>query len=548
MSSKINSSKGRNTKKKISITRGELENIYMMHFPYTDKKTLKKKNMNTLSREIDESILQTNGSIKRSSKKSQKQNNIIKKSTTKSQERNEEFINTTYNNIDKRYQFINDIIEGKIKITDVRITYPYTITENKALGKRVINNVPCNILSAIEILKGNVKYLSSEKGVTGYPFNICINKEEDCKNIYNQFGIKILPYVIDEDYIDYLCVEEEKEEDDEEEEAILYCSMIDANRPENVESHMLYTLSTFVLNKQTPHIMLPIMSFLCNVTDLIKNYDNPQLDLQDRLDTDDDETKIYDKAVVLITEWANGGDLQRYIRKNMDKWYRINQSELIFSVIFFQLIFTLLVIYERYPQFRHNDLKVDNVLVTEIPSGGFYLYHIDNKYYKIPNVGVQIKLWDFDLSCIKDVIDNYKIIDMSEFGIRDTKNQYYDIHCFLNFLRINTIGENNYNKIPESIQNFWERYIPLKYRGEDEEEDIDYEGGGREEDEEKEEKEENEEEDEEILVYWGRVIPDDEWTTPLKILRKETNNYLFKPFLINREDIDGMEFIDRFNL
>ena len=529
------------SKKKNSYSRKELENIYLQCYPNIKKTTLKKKNMDILCREItlkEESFKQDNEMINKSidktsdmglvklfktprrkhNKKLPKQTKInkISKQPSKKKEYNKniEILNKKYNNINARNQFINNIINGNIKITNIKISYPYKLKKSKTLGKQLTINAPCNILSAIELLKGNVKYLSSEKGVTGYPFNICIDKEKNCKNIDNQFGIKILPYVNNTDYYDNKCINKNKNKNMK--QVILDCSTKDNKRPENVESNMLYTLSSFVLHKKTPHIILPIMSFLCNIKDLLEKYRNSNLDLQDRLI----DEEIYDKSVVLITEWANGGDLHRYIRKNMNNWYRINQSELIFSVIFFQLIFTLLVIYKEYPEFRHNDLKVDNVLVTEIPSGGFYLYHIDNKYYKVPNVGIQIKLWDFDLSCIRGVIDNYKTIDMDEYGIRDTKNQYYDIHCFLNFLRTYTIGKNNYNKIPDDIKNFWRRYIPIKYR---DAENIPY-------------------------VYWFRVIPDDEWTTPLKILRNETENYLFKPFLIDREDINSMEFIDRFNL
>lgn len=299
-------------------------------------------------------------------------------------------------------------------------------------------------------------------------------------------------------------------------QAIEECSMEDPKRPENVESHMIHTLSYFVLNHETPHIMLPIMSFMCDITDLLDNYRNPKLDLLMKMKKDE----VMNKAVVLLTEWANGGDLHAYIKKNMEKWFDSDQDEEIFSVILFQLIFTLLVIYEKYPKFRHNDLKVDNILVTEIRSGGYHLYHIDNKYYKLPNVGIQIKLWDFDFSCIKGFINNTKIKDMEEYGIRYMKNQYYDIHCFLNFLKIYTIGQKNYHMIPDTIQDFLVRYIPVQYRGS---ENSPY-------------------------VYWGRVVPNYEHTTPLKILRNETKKYLFKQFVISKEEMNNTEFIEKFNI
>ena len=44
-----------------------------------------------------------------------------------------------------------------------------------------------------------------------------------------------------------------------------------------------------------------------------------------------------------------------------------------------------------------------------------------------------------------------KVEDMEEYGIRKTRNQYYDLHCFLNYLRLYVIGGEYRNFISKSI-------------------------------------------------------------------------------------------------
>ena len=89
----------------------------------------------------------------------------------------------------------------------IKIDYPYILEENAYTGKSIINNIPCNIFSAIKILKGEIRFLSSEKGVTGYPFKVCLDSKCSPSNI-PKFGIKVLPYVNDRDWVSYDCVRE----------------------------------------------------------------------------------------------------------------------------------------------------------------------------------------------------------------------------------------------------------------------------------------------------------------------------------------------------
>ena len=529
----------RKSKSKRRYKRDDLEKLYQICYPDSQIKDIRNKNMTILCKEIisvadviDESSSYEMLEGKKSSKSSSKSKYRKKTDKTRKMEKNIQIkeLDRLLTNTNARENFINSIINGKILINNIKIDYPYILKENSYTGKSIINNIPCNIFSAIKILKGEIKFLSSERGVTGYPFKVCLDTKCSKINI-PKFGIKVLPYVNDRDWVSYDCVREHQQKIKgtyffKRKEATKECIKIDSKRPENVEAKLLHLLSEFVMNNKTPHIVLPIMNFVCNINDLLKGTS----DISSNVDwlQRDSSNEILGIANVLITEWATGGDLKVFILNNLREWSKTSHCEMIWSSIFFQLIFTLVIIFEKYPNFRHNDLKVDNILVTITDMSpktvGYYLYYVDGKYYSVPNLGFQIKLWDFDLSCIKGVVDNYKTENMQEYGIRDTKNQYYDIHCFLNYLRLWVVGNSNRKYVPENVQNFWRRCIPLKYRY------VEHLPN----------------------VYWSRVIPDDEYLTPLDILRLETDNKsgLFNKFLFKgkENEIFSGNFLNKYNL
>ena len=70
-----------------------------------------------------------------------------------------------------------------------------------------------------------------------------------------------------------------------------------------------------------------------------------------------------------------------YIRKNYKNFKTKHWRS-----IFFQLLSVLAIVQSKYPSFRHNDLKMNNLLVNEIaisPKDNKYFYKINNKYYDI---------------------------------------------------------------------------------------------------------------------------------------------------------------------
>ena len=100
----------------------------------------------------------------------------------------------------------------------------------------------------------------------------------------------------------------------------LYGEMNDIKRPENAELLMIRLLSHFVIKKKTPHIVLPIGTFNTSIepfTELIKN-GNVKKDNEKYLEFLDRYNKgeYHDAVSILMSEWANNGDLLEFVRKH----------------------------------------------------------------------------------------------------------------------------------------------------------------------------------------------------------------------------------------
>lgn len=271
-------------------------------------------------------------------------------------------------------------------------------------------------------------------------------------------------------------------------------------RPENVELLMQKVLSYFVLNNETPHILLPITTFytniklldylmeLCNITD-----ENKKLT---KILTNKNE--YHDTVSILLNEWADAGDLLFFLRR---KYKKLATKE--WRVIFFQIISTLAVIQNKYPSFRHNDLKANNILITRINKDNTkFKYTINNMVFIVPNIGYQIKIADFDFACINKIVDNRKVeLNTGNLlNINQSRNQYYDLHFFFNVLTLEKGFLHDFFKVPEisdKVKIFVRSIVPDEFStGND-------------------------------IVEKGRLLKNVEYTTPLQIL---TTNPFFRGF------------------
>lgn len=322
---------------------------------------------------------------------------------------------------------------------------------------------------AINELGGKLLYIKS--GSTGHTFKgVHPPPNENNKQPY---AVKIVAYPKKENYGD----------------------MYNIKRPENTELLMIRLLSYFVINKQSPHIVLPITTFNTSIkpflsltkSNIVNNKKFEQF--VERYD----KGEYYQNVSILVSEWANGGDLLDYIRKNY-KSMKVKH----WRTILYQILSVLAIIHTKYPSFRHNDMKANNILIHNIDvdeQNKKYLYKINNQTYVVPNIGFQIKLWDFDFACIPGIVDNSKVEAewTNKINVKPEQNRYYDIHYFLNTLTRKGFFPEFWtaDEIPEKVRDFVRRVIPDKYQN------------GK------------------LVSERGRILVNDEYLTPDEILKND---------------------------
>lgn len=296
-----------------------------------------------------------------------------------------------------------------------------------------------DINNMVNQLGENLIYIKS--GSSGHTFKGTIKYKGRTKN----YGVKIVGYP-----------------------KKLYGEPIDIKRPENAELKMINILSEFVLSNKTSHIVLPIASFRTSIKPFIELHTKNIIRNKkyDEFIERYKQNKYYDEASILISEWANSNDLLAFIRKNYKK-----MNVLIWKVFFFQILSVLATIQSKYPNFRHNDLKANNILVQKIRTRhkkNNFVYYINGNLYVIPNIGFQLKLWDFDFATIPGIVDNSKVEHewTNKINVRPKRNQYYDIHFFF----ITLIQKNFFPQfrtstyIPNEIKRFVARVLPHDFR------------------------------------------------------------------------------------
>lgn len=298
----------------------------------------------------------------------------------------------------------------------------------------------CNIEDIFS--KNNYEYCYVKSGATGHTFKITDKRNK------KEYAMKVVAYPKKDDYGYYN----------------------EAGRPENAELMIIKALAYFVYNKKTPHIVLPITTFNTQINHFVdvakNNVSKANAKNQERYKKFVDAYKkkeFEDEVSVLISEWVNGGDLLEYIRKN---YQNITRKE--WRVIFFQILSVLAIIQVKYPTFRHNDLKPNNVLIelTEKNPSEYYCYEFENQKFLIPNVGMSTKLWDFDFACIPNKIRNFKTESKwarEKLNVKPVKHLYYDVHFFFTTFMDPSFFK-NFKDIDPKVIEFVERVVPLKFR------------------------------------------------------------------------------------
>ena len=331
----------------------------------------------------------------------------------------------------------NDVIDSMISSDEENNSSVKKEDIRELLPKKYID-----FNKVVDKLGGRLLYIKS--GSTGHTFKGVHLEKTDRPN----YAVKVVAYPKKENYGD----------------------MYSVSRPENAELMVLKVLSKFVKKNQSPHIVLPITTFYTSIKtftcldkdDIVNNKKYEQFIKRYK------KGDYYPNVSILISEWANAGDLLDYLKKNHDK-FGLRE----WRVIIFQILSVLAIIQNKYPSFRHNDMKANNILLHKISKtptekSNKYRYKINGQKYVVPNIGYQIKLWDFDFACIPGYIDNTKVSAewTDKINIKPIKNRYYDIHYFFctlvykGFLPELMTNPN----VPQEVIKFIEWIIPPKYR------------------------------------------------------------------------------------
>ena len=396
--------------------------------------------------------------------------------------------NQEKDSIPVRIEFIKNLLEG----TDLKtlVNFDETDTENFigrdndlesgdsydtriVLKKRILD-----FKNVITQIGGKLKYIKS--GTTGHTFKGIVN---DIDGSF-EYAVKVVAYP-------------KKEK---------YGSINDTRRPENAEIMMIKLLSYFIVNRQTPHLVIPFGTFNTSISNFVN------LVKCDKIDDKNDRYKEFierfennefnSNVSILISEWSNKGDLLDFLRNN----YKVFTPKH-WKVIFFQMMSVLAIIQSKYPAFRHNDMKANNILINKIDkTRENHKYVVVRTAYRVPNIGYHIKLWDFDFACIPGIVDNIKVESKwtKKINVTPEQNRYYDIHYFFNTLIRKGFFPQILNDdiVPKEVKEFIDRVVPKKYRA-----------------------------DEKYVHEKGRILTNIEYTTPDNLLKYDP---YFEEFRINK--------------
>ena len=221
---------------------------------------------------------------------------------------------------------------------------------------------------------------------------------------------------------------------------------IDNTHPGIVEVLVGKKLSEFVTNNLTPHINCVFRGFTCNI-DKLKGlrtitksdwYNNRIYDKYKEKYYDEFNQKYYKDIMIIFNEIADG-DFKKYFKEREEEKNPLSFDEQL--NVFFCFCYTMVVIVHTLKNYRHNDIKPNNLLYKLVSQEDYNKnnvieYKIFNKSFYLPQLKFVIKLHDFDYSNC-DLYPNKKITNFSglfkEINATPFTNPVYDLHEYINF-------------------------------------------------------------------------------------------------------------------
>ena len=134
--------------------------------------------------------------------------------------------------------------------------------------------------------------------------------------------------------------------------------------------------------------------------------------------------KVYKPMYILEMEKADGS-LEEFIEKLAKK--RWNTIEKALNILFFQIFYTLENIKLIYPDYRHNDLFIRNIILinTNYIDTDYIRYHYKNLVFDVPANIIYIKLNDFGMNDLSSKFYKKNKIDVP--FIKNPHRDYFSI-------------------------------------------------------------------------------------------------------------------------
>jgi hypothetical protein len=218
-----------------------------------------------------------------------------------------------------------------------------------------------------------------------------------------------------------------------------------------LESNIYIKLTDeFILTNKTPHIIGIFKKYYIDDIKII--FPNKCLTIDDELlkNKENNNKKLcylkdsyYQKLLdnklsILVLEKCNdsiSSIIYILLTSKISFKKKIIQFENILYRIIFQLIFTLTLITDKYPNFIHNDLFLRNILANyyyNYNNNDYIEYNLNNKKYYLPANGIYIKINDFGYT-LNILNQNSTLENEIKYSINNSfeiNNKYRDIYTF----------------------------------------------------------------------------------------------------------------------
>ena len=326
--------------------------------------------------------------------------------------------------ITNNYNDINNLI---------RMAYDFYYNQNKTL---CYNVKPVNIKDVEDFM--SIKRIYNVNQTNSFINSFLNDKLVFVKKILTIYGNKFIFKKINDPYSVNLSINVYTDTDEQN----------NLSNPQNINKVFLKLFSDFLSYEQTKHIMLQILNVDVGLIDMEEFFVNSNIpELKQFVESQNIVNKVV--SIGITEHFFKLMYLNDYLTvKTCTKWTNEHYKALIF-----QVLHTLCVIHNKYPNFRHNGLIIKNIEgYLKTVNKSMDKYTLNGINYEIPNIGFIYKMNNFESSIIVDLIVN----DQLDEDMR-TINKTYDIKIFIKSLKshFESIGL----KLPSETQKYLDKSI-----------------------------------------------------------------------------------------